>query len=87
MESKAVGNGRNPYYEGQFDAEEPADTAARLALVTERDALRAALSELVTLYDVGNEYAAPIAEANDRDTEQQEVAAWDAARKALLGKA
>lgn len=35
----AVANGRNPYFGGQFGAEEPEDTAARLALVTERDAL------------------------------------------------
>lgn len=32
--------GRNWYYEGQHGAEEPADTAARLELVQERDALR-----------------------------------------------
>ena len=46
MEDKAVANGRNPYYEGQHGAEEPADTAARLALVTERDALRALLLKI-----------------------------------------
>lgn len=40
MEDKATANGRNHYYEGQFDAEEPQDTAARLELVAERDALR-----------------------------------------------
>ncbi len=40
MERQAVAVGRNPYYEGQFGAEEPEDTAARLALVAERDELR-----------------------------------------------
>lgn len=41
MEQQAVAaKGRNPYYEGQFGAEEPEDTAARLALVAERDELR-----------------------------------------------
>lgn len=40
VESQATANGRNPYYEGQFGAEEPADTQARLELVAERDALR-----------------------------------------------
>ena len=33
-----IGVGRNPYYEGQFDAEEPADTQARLVMA--RDAAR-----------------------------------------------
>ena len=36
----AIGDGRNSYYEGQHGAEEPADTAARLDLVQERDVLR-----------------------------------------------
>lgn len=40
MEYQATANGRNHYYEGQFGAEEPQDTAARLELVAERDALR-----------------------------------------------
>lgn len=40
MENQATANGRNPYFEGQFGAEDPEDTANRLALVAERDALR-----------------------------------------------
>jgi len=40
MEDKATANGRNPYFEGQHPAEDPDDTANRLALVAERDALR-----------------------------------------------
>ena len=40
MEQQATANGRNPYFEGQHSAEEPEDTANRLALVAERDALR-----------------------------------------------
>jgi hypothetical protein len=40
MEQQATANGRSPYFEGQHAAEEPSDTAARLALVAERDALR-----------------------------------------------
>lgn len=39
MEDQATDNGRNQYFEGQHGAEEPADTAARLDLVQERDAL------------------------------------------------
>ena len=40
QESEAAeANGRNWYFEGQHGAEEPADTAARLDLVQERDAL------------------------------------------------
>jgi len=35
-----VADGKNLYYEGQHGAEDHADTAARLALVQERDALR-----------------------------------------------
>jgi hypothetical protein len=45
-EDKAVALERNPYYAGQFGAEEPADTADRLALVAERDRLRAEVEEL-----------------------------------------
>lgn len=47
MENKAVGNGRNPYYEGQFDAEEPADTASRLSLVAERDRMKVQLEGMM----------------------------------------
>ena len=39
MEHQATANGRNQYFEGQHVAEEPADTAARLDLAQERDAL------------------------------------------------
>jgi len=46
MQEAATANGRNMYYEGQHDAEEPADTAARLALVKERDALVQRVCEL-----------------------------------------
>ena len=45
-EDKAVALERNPYYAGQFGAEEPADTADRLALVAERDRLRAEVEAL-----------------------------------------
>lgn len=44
---KAVGAGRNPYYAGRFEAEEPADTEQRLRLVAERDSLRAVNAELI----------------------------------------
>jgi len=40
MEMQATANGRNPYFEGQHPAEDAEDTANRLALVAERDALR-----------------------------------------------
>lgn len=55
MEHQTTANGRNMYYEGQHGAEEPADTAARLALVAERDALRATLAALrgIPLVDIG----------------------------------
>ena len=39
-EDKAEADGRNWYFEGQHGAEDAADTAARLDLVRERDALR-----------------------------------------------
>lgn len=39
-EEAAEADGRNWYFEGQRGAEEPADTASRLDLVQERDALR-----------------------------------------------
>lgn len=38
---QATANGRNPYFEGQYPAEDAEDTANRLALVAERDALAA----------------------------------------------
>lgn len=40
---QATAAGRNMYYEGQHGAEEPADTIDRLALVKERDTLKATL--------------------------------------------
>ena len=40
MSEQAIAAGRNMHYEGQHAAEEPADTAARLALVRELDTLR-----------------------------------------------
>ena len=40
MGMQATANGRNPYFEGQHPAEDAEDTANRLALVAERDALR-----------------------------------------------
>lgn len=43
---QAVGSGRNMYYAGQHDAEEPADAADRLALVAERDELTAEVERL-----------------------------------------
>ena len=43
---QAVGSGRNMYYAGQHDAEEPADAADRLALVAERDELFAEVERL-----------------------------------------
>ena len=46
MDNKAVAAGRNLHYEGQHGAEEPEDTAQRLALVAERDRLRAALVKI-----------------------------------------
>lgn len=39
-EECAEADGRNWYFEGQHGAEDAADTAARLALVQERDALQ-----------------------------------------------
>ena len=48
MKEQATAIGRNNmYYEGQHGAEEPDDTADRLALVKERDALRATLLSIV----------------------------------------
>ena len=47
MKEQATAIGRNMYYEGQHGAEEPDDTADRLALVKERDALRATLLSIV----------------------------------------
>ena len=43
MNQQLIAAGRNLYYEGQHGAEDPNDTAQRLALVAERDSLRAAL--------------------------------------------
>lgn len=45
MSTQATAAGRNMYYEGQHGAEDPDDTAARLALVAERDSLRRALAD------------------------------------------
>lgn len=46
-ENQAVGGaGRNLYYEGQFDAEEPDDAKQRIALVQERDRLRSKVKTL-----------------------------------------
>lgn len=44
MSTQAAGNGANPYYEGLHDAEDEQDMRNRLALVRERDALRAQLA-------------------------------------------
>lgn len=40
MNEQAIAAGRNMHYEGQHAAEDPADTAARLALVRELETLR-----------------------------------------------
>ena len=45
MQDQAIATGRNMYYEGQHGAEEPADTAARLELVRQRDVLLDRLAE------------------------------------------
>ena len=46
MDGQAVGAGRNMHYQGQHGAEDPADTAARLALVRELDTLRAEVARM-----------------------------------------
>ena len=43
MDEQATAAGRNMHFEGQHRAEEPADTAARLALVRELETLREAV--------------------------------------------
>ena len=59
MEMQATANGCNPYFEGQYPAEDAEDTANRLALVAERDALaaenerlRESLSDVLTTREV-----------------------------------
>lgn len=44
MSDQATGNGANPYFEGLHDAEDEQDMRNRLALVQERDTLRAKLA-------------------------------------------
>jgi len=46
MEQQATAAGRNLYYEGQHGTEDADDTGQRLALVAERDRLRAALVKI-----------------------------------------
>ena len=40
MSEQAIAAGRNMHYEGQHNAEDPADTVARLALMRELETLR-----------------------------------------------
>lgn len=61
MVHQATPNGRNFYYEGQHGAEDSEDTAQRLALVAERDSLRAALK----WYAQGNHFAMAVQDAWD----------------------
>jgi hypothetical protein len=44
VSTQAIGNGANPYYEGLHGAEDEQDMKNRLALVRERDTLRAQLA-------------------------------------------
>jgi hypothetical protein len=46
VSDQATGNGANPYYEGLHDAEDEQDMRNRLALVRERDTLRAEVARL-----------------------------------------
>jgi len=68
MEMQATANGRNPYFEGQHPAEDAEDTANRLALVAERDALRECVK------------AADDVKGRDEFNHESEWASYDAAR-------